>query len=104
MKRSSVKTYQVETFFNIDKKERLRFHRMINLYELYDKVIKADGYGAMKQEIYRAFRDKNIKETIIDTFWNRFVKAQLKREEEKEEKRRRIKLIEFENRRKGRLL
>ena len=104
MKRSSVKTYQVETFFNIDKKERLRFHRMINLYDLYDTVVVLETYGKIKQEIYNSFRNKNIEERIIDIFWNRFIKSKLEREEKEEEKRRRIKQIELENRRKGRTL
>ncbi len=104
MKRSSVKTYHVQIFFNIDKKELLRFHRMINLYDLYETVVVLETYGKMKQEIYKSFRSKNIEERIIDIFWNRFIKAELKREEEEEEKRRRIKQIELDNRRRGRLL
>jgi hypothetical protein len=74
------------------------------MYELYERVIQADGYGAKKQEVYKAFRANNIEDMITDRFWNRFIKVELKREEEEEEKRRRIKQIDLENRRRGRAI
>jgi hypothetical protein len=44
----------------------------------------------------------DIRESMIDTFWNRFIKVQLQREEELQERNRRIKQIELENRIRGR--
>jgi hypothetical protein len=104
MGKNTVKTYQVELYFDVDKRERLRFHKMVNLYKLYEKVIVANSYGKMKQEIYTAFRNNKIDDAVIDRFWNRFIKAELQREEEIEEKRRRIKQIELENLRRGRAI
>ena len=104
MRKTTAKTYQVEQFFNLDKRVRLRYHKMINLYDLYETVILFDTHGEMKQEIYNTFRNKNFKESVIDTFWNRFIKVQLQREEELQERNRRIKQIELENRRKGRTI
>ena len=104
MAKNSVKTYQVEQYFDVNKRERLRFHKMINMYQLYESVVSADSYGEMKKQIYKAFRANKIEDAVIDRFWNRFIKAELQREEEEEEKRRRIKQIELDNRRRGRAI
>jgi hypothetical protein len=104
MKKNIAKTYQVELYFDVDKRERLRFHKMVDMYKLYENVIRTNSYGEMKHEIYKAFRVNKIDDAVIDRFWNRFIKAELQREEEIEEKRRRIKQIELENRRRGRAI
>ena len=104
MKKNSVKTYQVELYFDVDKRERLRFHKMVDMYQLYENVVKCTSYGEMKKEIYKAFRNNKIDDAVIDRFWNRFIKVELQREEEEEEKRRRIKQIDLDNRRRGRAI
>jgi hypothetical protein len=102
--KNTAKTYQIELYFGINRRDRFRYHKMVDLYQLYELCNAETSYRKMRNIIYAAFRQKVDDDLIVDRFWNRFIDLQLEREEALREQERRIKQIDLENRRKGRAL
>jgi hypothetical protein len=66
--------------------------------------VAAKSFGEKRHYVYTMFRNQKISEKNIDTFWNRYVRLEIDRQEKWRDEQRKIKQTELQEIMRGRYI
>jgi len=83
--KNNVTFYELRVFFGVEKRfVKAGMKKGIDFDKLYAVATSNETYGHKRNYMYEVFRNCDIQENLIDTFWSRYVRLQTIRDEQEQ--------------------